>query len=251
MIYLSSPRGLGDALYLRAVVLHVLRHEKEVCVFTAWQEVFADLPVVVRPRHDAVGRDDVRTVTAYRDVVAGVPMGHSHTRSDFSAACANAGIDEPVALEINWPVRNHGLVAQIRREAGGREVLIYQPLKRTRNRDQELLTPRRESFCAFLSRRADCYRVKLGHPPYVVDDPNLPCEMDLCGKGFIYDTFDACSAGDMFFSQNCFINIMAEALGKPYVVMFARAALDSSTWVSQLTPERAVHKKHLGTAIYD
>lgn len=46
MIRLNAPKGLGDAIHVRAVVIHLLRQGELVTVFTRWPEVFADLDIL-------------------------------------------------------------------------------------------------------------------------------------------------------------------------------------------------------------
>lgn len=242
IIQIKAPRGLGDAIYLRAAVLHFLERGNQVTVFTGWPDVFDGLPVEIRDQKEA--GEDVRTMGAYASFG---PVQHDN----FTIACRQVGIWSSIQLKLDWKVRNPELLERIAHQAAGRKILIYQPLKRSRNLEQQLLTPRAEVFRRHISGYTDHFRIKLGHPPYVEDDPGLPCELDMFGKGFIFDTFDVCSIGDLFVSQPSFINVMAEALDRRFVVMFARAGLESDLWVKFVTPDREIHKKHLGKVVYD
>lgn len=245
-ILLRAPNGLGDAIYLRAIVLHFLGRGEDVTVFTKWPDVFYGLPILVKCLGEITDKTKVRYALYPQSMK--VPPG----KSDFAMWCKRVGIDEPVELRINWKIRNAGLLEQIKRDAAGRKIFVYQCSRQLRKPVSELLKPRREAFNAFIARHSDCYRIKLGHPPHVDDDPGAQCELDMFGKAFIFDTFDICTIGDEFFGQASFIGCIAEALDKPHTVMFARAALKSGDFrANTTTPERCFHKKHLATAVYD
>ena len=212
-------------------------------VFTRWQDVFAGLPIAVKCLEE-IDRTDLRSV-AYSE-----QSDDMNDRSTFARRCVGAGIKEPVALRIDWRVRNTGLLDDIRKKAGGRRVFIYQPRKAVKNDAMALLQPERGAFNTFVDGFADHFRVKLGYPPYVEDDAELPCELDLFGKGNVCDTLDVCTLGDAFFSEPSFLTCIAEALDKPAVCMFTRRAMNSDTWVRNITPTRIFHKQR-ATAVYD
>lgn len=241
--------GLGDTVYMRAVVLHLLKRGEKLKVFTRYPDMFADLPLEVAPEQTKGKQDaDVRVVgySAKERQPPGVDI--------FQRTCRNTGIAERVELRIDWKVRNTKLLDKIKRDANGRRIFVYQPLKAVNDKKpwSPLTKPRREAFVKVLERHADFYRVKLGHPPSVPEDKDMPCELDLWGRAFIFDTFDVLSIADLCFSQPSFINAAAEALDKNYICMFSRAALNSSyVRVSSTTPESLFHKKHLATAVYD
>lgn len=245
MIELMSPKGLGNTLYLRAVTLHFLERGDQVRVFSKWPDVFADLPVEVRSLSEGYTKPGVRKVLygSWHEPDVG--------ESEFDGCCKYAGISDSVELRIKWTAKNLSLLDRIRSAARGKEILVFQSPRVPRNDLQELLTPRFEAFDAYINSRTDCYRVRLGHPPYVFDDRNAQCELDLYGKGFIFDTLDVVSIADVSFSQPSFLNIAAEAMDKKFVCMFARAALNSSDWLHRVNPSLIFHKKHLGVALYD
>lgn len=246
MIALQAPNGLGDAIYLRAIVLHLLARGEEVTVFTRWPDVFSDLQVTIKGllEIDATSPPRYACYPMSRPVPAGA--------DDFTMRCRQVGIKEPVELKLGWRVRNPNLIDRIKRDAAGRRIFLYQCARAIRTPVSALLKPRREAFNAFIAKYRDCYRIKLGHPPHVADDADAPCELNLFGKAFIFDTFDVCTIGDLFFGQASFINCIAEALDKPYITMFARAALASDDYrANSATPERVFAKKHLATAVYD
>jgi hypothetical protein len=245
MIALRVPNGLGDAIYLRAIVLHLLKRGEGVAVFTKWRDVFSDLPVQIRETPEAAAHQ-VRYLHNSSD--RALPKG----MTDFAMRCRQAGIKEPVELRMDWQVRNPALLDQIKRDAAGRKILVYQCARQVRSEASALLKPRRAVFNKFIADHDDYYRIKIGHPPHVEDDQEAKCELDLFGKAFIHDSFDIGTIGDLLFGQHCFVLCMAEAMNKPYVCMFARAALKSNMpQANTTTPDRCFNKKHLATAIYD
>ncbi|MBI4291320.1 MAG: hypothetical protein HY661_07575 [Betaproteobacteria bacterium] len=246
MIALRAPNGLGDAIGLRAVVLHLLERGESVSVFTKWHDVFADLPITINPVTENTGNEDYRYMSF--PLSSAIPPG----TNDFTMRCRQLGITEPVKLQLKWKVRNHALLERIKRDARGRPIFVYQSARTIRSYASMLLAPRRQAFNKFVAKYHGHYRIKLGHPPHVPEDKDAPCELDMYGKAFILDTFDICTIADLFFGQASFITCMAEALDKPHICMFARAALRSTdTRANTTTPERALAKKHLATVVYD
>jgi len=246
LIELVGSKGLGDALYLRAAVLHLLRRKEAVKVYTKWPDVYSDLPVSIGEHGRGFTTAGVRFFTS-SVYLSDPPPGVD----EFTFCCRNAGIEDTVEWRIDWKVRNHALLDRIKRAAGDRKIFIYQPLKVPRNGDQEALTPNPESFNKVIVAHRDYYRIKLGHPPFVMNDQDLPFELDMFGKGFIFDTLDICTIGDLFFGQPCFVPQVAAALGRPSICMFSRRASISDRWIRRVNPEWCVHKKELTKVMYD
>lgn len=246
MIRLTAPKGLGDAIMLRAIVLHLLKAKEEVTVFTKWPDVFNDLPVFIKPLSEWEQYPDV--LHASTNGRQEIPEGSS----DFIERCKNAGISEPVEFNLDWTVKNHQLVEQIRKEANGRKIFIYQPLKAVHNEKQKILSPNTSAYRKIIEEYSDCYRIKLGHPPFVDENNDLPCELDLFGKAFIKDSFDVGTIGDVFFGESCFVIQMGEALNKPCILMRSVRAIREDTWLNRYhDPNRVFTRKHLVTTVYD
>lgn len=243
MKQLNASKGLGDALYLRAIVLHLLGKGEKLEVFTGWPDIFSDLPVTVKPYSAATGDEDWHHAK---------PCLHCRIVTDmdsFSMACQQAGISEPVELRVDWKVRNPAIVARVKREAGARKILVYQPLKKAVNQNQELARPQQDAFLNALDARADYFRVKLGHPNL---DNAGACELDLFGKTSVTDAIDIATAADLFFGEPCYLFILAQALKKPSVVMFSGRGADSGRHrITNFSPARLFPKPDLTTAIYD
>lgn len=249
-MHLDSPKGLGDALYLRAVVLHLLERGHQVTVYSRWPAVFADLPISVGPRDEK------------RDAVVGLrhvtfPMGHAlpdGATSQFDACCRFAGLTEPVALRMNWRARNPERLRQIQAAARGRPILVYQSSRVPKNPEQQALRPRREAFNAFLHGKGKQYfRIRLGHPPYIEDDPDAPRDLDLYGRTSIHEAFDIGTIGDLFFGEHGFVPMMGEALDKPCTFMFSRESQRSTEFprLRNFNAARMIHNKHRGAGVFD
>jgi len=245
VIYLNSSKGLGDAIYLRAATLYLLERGESVTVFTRWPDVFSGLPVAIRPVGEREGRLDLCQFAC--------SLGRLNLEnfSNFSACCKKARFEKTIELRIDWSVRNKALVDRVVREAKGRKVFVYQPVKTPHNDLQALATPHRDAYNRVVVEHGEYFRVRLGMPPYVEEDRGAPCEMDLFGRASISDAFDIATVGDLFFGQHCYIPMLAEAMDKRFVCMFSRRALGSVEKIRNFRPDRLIHKKHLGTVVYD
>lgn len=246
MFRLNTSKGLGDAICMRAVAFHLVCRGESVEVFTPWPEVFRDLRVTVRPQSAIDDDAELRHVAP-----CVCRIEHVQALDYFTNACQRAGVpDAPLAM--GWGVTNRGLVADIRRRAAGRTILVYQPVKRAHSPDQALVRPRREAFNARVADMGDCYRIKIGNPAFVPDDPDAACELDLFGRTTVAEAFDVVSAADRVFSEPCFLVLAAQAMDKPTVCMFSRRALASGNHrVSNIRPRRIFNKPHLCTAVWD
>lgn len=243
---LNAPKGLGDAIYLRAIVLHLLKRGDDPTVFTRWPGVFADLPIKVKSVEDVTGQEDLRH--AMYCLFCRVPAVKA--LDQFALACLQAGILEPVQLRIDWPVKNRALLDDVRKRANGRRVLMFQPVKKA-NKEQEALRPKRDAFSRYVAERNE-FRVKVGSPSHIMEGDTSPCDLDLTGKTTVQDVFDLASAVDVVFCEPCFLLPLAESMDKPVVCMFSRRGFASKVErVYNVTPERLFHKKHLATAVYD
>lgn len=248
-IALDSPRGLGDAVQLRAVVMHLLERGHAVTAYSQWPDVFTDLTgVTVLP----IGEPRDHSATRHFQYPLAAPLNGAS--SQFEAACHAAGISEPVDLRLGWAPRQTKLVRHVRLMAAKRPILFYQPSRVTPGPEQQAMRPRREAFNEFVRSRAGKYfRVRLGQAPYIDNDPQAPFDLDLFGRTSIHDAFDLGAIGDLFFGEHSFIPMLGEALDKRFVVMFSRESQGSKTFprVRNFNPARMIHKKHLGTGVFD
>lgn len=248
LIEINAPRGLGDAIYLRAVVLHLIGKGEKVKVYTLWPDVFRDLPIEVGDVNAIPDFDNLHHVTACLYCQAPAIQ----LLDKFTLACLQAGIAEPVEFKIDWRCRNTKLVDDVRSRAGGRPIMVYQPLKKAKNALQKMARPDAGPVHRFVANSADHFRVKVGHPAFTDDSPELGCELDLYGKLSVGDVFDVVSGCDTVFGESCFVPVLAEAMDKPLVCMFARRAMESKNKALRgASPARLFKKPHLVRAVYD
>lgn len=251
MIELVAPKGLGDAIYLRAIVFHVLGNlHGEVTVYTPWPQVFADLRVTVRGMAEIDQATDLRPVAYSRKSTDTVER---NSLDQFRRACLKAGFTDTISLRMFWRVRNTALLDNIRKQAKGRRIFIYQPVKASDNPNQELLRPDVATFNAFVDKYKGCFRIKLGDPGFLpAAARDAPCDLDLVGKTSVQDVFDIASIADVIFCEPCYLVVLAEAMDKPFTCMFAKRGLASEVGsVSDVNPQRIFNKPHLATAVYD
>ncbi len=242
MFDLIAAKGLGDALYLRALALHLTECGEAVRVFTGWPEAFSDLPITVKALCDRTGEEDIR----HCQYCLHCRLPEVRKGSMFEMACRQAGVFEDVALRMRWEVKNTALVKQVKRAAAGRPIMVYQPLKPAAGHEQKAMQPRADSFRRYVFK-SDCFRVKLG----ILDD-DVSSDMNLVGHTSVADAFDVVSAADLVFGEPCYLITLAQAMDKRYVCMFSnrsKTALQSR--VREMTPARFFHKPDLGTALYD
>lgn len=245
MIQLKAAAGLGDAIYLRAIALHLAGRGKDVEIFTPWRDVFSDLPVRVRSYSEITGDED------WNNAKACLHCRILDAPDVFSMACLQAGVMGPVPFRLDWKVRNVELVARVKREAAGRKILMFQPLKVARNLNEQLSRPNPAAYAEAIEAREDHFRVMVGHPRFV-QDMNLPHELNLMGQTSVADLFDIATAADTFFGEPSYIPTLADALGKPHTCMFSRRAIESGrTHIRNLKPDRLFHRPHLATVLYD
>lgn len=248
-VKLASPKGLGDAIYLRAIALHLIENGLTVQVFTPWPVVFKGLPVSTVPVDTMTHADDVRHAMACYHCRNPAVMA----MDQFTRLCLQAGLGRTVDLRINWTTVNHELVEQVTAAAAGKPILLYQPEKASGNPDEKLLRPRRDAFERFIADQTDYFRVRIGHPRYTLDQ-DLPREIDLYGKTSIRDVFDLAAHCDRIFGEAaCYLPILAQALDKPFTAMFSRRGMDAQhrkrVWA--IRPGLVFHKTNLATAVFD
>jgi len=245
MIHIRAANGLGDALQLRAAVLHLLKGGESITVYTRWPEVFRCLRVQIKCIAQA------ETVEGMRHFAYALSRPLRDGADRFIGMCEFAGIFEPVELRIDWKVKNQALLDRVKRSAAGRKLLLYQPQRIARTEEQELLCPRDEALDTYLRSRSDCFRVKMGHPDFVQPGVKYQSELDLMGRLAVTDAIDLAHAADEFCGEHCYLTTMAEALDKPVTCIYSARSLRSETRAKNHAPERLFHKRLLATVLYD
>ena len=249
MIAWVSPKGLGDAIYLRAIVLHHLGQPQT--VFTMWEDVFSNMrDVKVMPLSDVALEHDYNLRYAFYCLHCNMP--ELKNLSQFEMMCRQGGITESVELKIDWGVRNEALVKSVRDAAAGRPIMLVQVPKRPGNIEQKLIRPNTAAFVSAVRERDRFFRVIVGNRHFCDDIEECPRELDLLDKTSVTDILDLATAADTFLSDPCYLVVLAQAIGKPFECMFSADGLRSNyPKISGVTPERLFHRGSKGKALYD
>lgn len=249
MIKINSPRGLGDAIHVRAIVLHLLSLGETVMVFTRWPDVFADIKglTVLPAERVSEHRDAFGARVCFQCLIPSV-----RELSQFRSACLQSGILDPIALDIRWRVRSPALLYKTRQKANGRPVLLFQPLKRAGNVDEEERRPDPGAFRRLVAGFDGHFKIKIGHPDFAEDDAGLATDLDLFGRTSISEAIDLATLADAICAEPSFLGIVAQAFDKPFSCLFSTRALTSDVKkVAGATPTRIFHRPDLCTAVYD
>lgn len=236
MTIIRAGSGLGDSLYLRAIVEYLVRKDRgPVIALSDYPEVFIGSGASVEAFRRHKPLDMVAHYVTRKGLLA---------TSQFADMCIHAGIPPYyVPLEFTWEVRNRPLVDNLRTKARGRPIVLVHggraPMARTDGFGAELL-PRREAFEAVLEDLRDCYLVRVGKGAALY---RLPVDVDLSDSTSVSDIMDLGASCDGAVSQCCFMIPLAEGFGKPLLTLWASAGLNSSTlYVRQIVPEKILSK---------
>lgn len=227
-----SGSGLGDSLYLRPIVEHLLAQGKQVTAASNYPDVFMGTPAKVEPfRRERV------------DLVAHYVGGKENPRTTlWEDMCAHARLPG-VPLRFEWTVRNTPLLKVLRKKAAGRPLLVVhggrEPMGR-RDRFGIELMPERAAFCEVLGALSGCYTVRVGAGNEMY---SLPSSRDLTNQTSVSDLLDIAAACDGIVAQCSFAVPMAEALGKPLLAVWASKGLLSVTpFIRTVTPAKILSK---------
>lgn len=223
--------GLGDSLYVRPIVQHLLHRGQRVTVATDYPGVFSGLDVNLE-----------RFNRTNMDIVAHYVTGKADPRTtQWQDICRSARLDVPLRFE--WSVLNASLIADLRQRAGDRPVVLVHggraPMGRTDGFAHELL-PCQRAFEAVLGALSDCFLVGIGNarPLY-----RLPVHTDLNGGTSVADLMDLASACDGLVAQCSFAVPLAEGFDKPLLAVWSAGGLTSGTpYISQITPQKVLSK---------
>lgn len=244
MIAIRSGMGLGDSLYLQAVVRHLaLRgHMVEAC--SAWPDVFRPLRkkgVTVSPfRRDRIDR------------LAHYALRKHEPTDQFVDCCLQAGIGEPVDLRLDWTAADAGLIATVK--ASGKPVVLVamprEPMDRKDGYGRDLLPERRAVQAAIAALRAAgavTVQVGKGAPLYRLDG----IDIDYAGATSVCDLIDLASACDAMLGYVSFFVPLAESLDKPALFVWSRRGTQSKTdYIRLITPAKILHKRS-SRAVFD
>jgi thiol-disulfide isomerase/thioredoxin len=228
-------RGLGDSIYLHAVVRHMLKRGG------LKMRVKSDYPDVFLPLGDRV---EVVPFDRRVDIVAhySVRKGIEGT-TQFQDCCLAAGIHEPVEFRVDWTVTNQSLVDSMR--SSGRPVLVVQlprtPMGRTDGFGASLL-PDCRAIQRLINEAKETHtvvQIGAGVPLYRFSG----IDVDLANKTTVAELFDVVSAADRCLGYVSFLVPMAEVLDKPATFVWsARGLKDGQLFVRRITPKKILHK---------
>lgn len=235
---IRGGRGLGDSLYLQAVVRHLVETTDQP------YEVASDFPDVFAP----LGRK-VRVVPFYRvglNIIAHYVARKSIAgTTQFEDMCLAAGIRKPVDLRLDWQPRDPAGVEHLL--AAGKPVVCVQlprsPMGRTDGFGEEILPNcvAIQHALEALKARATVVQIGSGRPLYAFREV---IDFDLANKTSLSQLLDVASIASAFIGYPSFIVPLAECFNRRSLIVWSQRGLKSSTaFVRQITPEKLLHKK--------
>lgn len=221
--------GLGDALYVRPIAEHFVRAGDRVVVCTNYPDVFIGSGAAV----DAFSRQKIDVLAHYASRKADT------TTNQWEDVCISARVP-PMPLRFAWTVQNARLVEEVTTRAAGRPIVLvhagYVPMGRTDGFGAELL-PEREAVETTLQALQDVLLVRIGKDPVYP----LRCELDLQGRTSITDLLDLASICHGAVGQCSYIIPLAEAAGKPLLIVWASRGLTAhQPFVRAITPKKVL-----------
>lgn len=234
---IRAGSGLGDAIYLRSIVVRFLEQGHLLEVLSDYPDVFAGLPV----KTNEFSRARI-------DIIAHYTSRKSQPSStQFQDMCASALVAWPVPLHIDWETRNAGLLRDVRSLAGERKVMLMHggraPMARTDGFGAELL-PRAEVMNLALeavASRGNWFLVQVGQGKQVYP---LRCDLDLQNQTSVTDLFDLAQFCDAVLSPCCFMVPLAESFSKKILAIWSAAGLSSmQSFISSVTPAKVLERR--------
>jgi hypothetical protein len=234
--------GLGDSLYVQAIVRHLLKQGRDdLIVGTNYPEVFSQLDVETRPLIKAIGK-----IVAHYTSRKGVPG-----TSQFEDCCIRAGIEGPVELVLDWKPVNKVLISKLK--SHGRPILLVSMPRSPMGRDDGFaheLMPKKEAYQAVLDMlKPHFLLVQVGSGKAMFNLQGI--DVDLADKTTVSDLIDIASVSDGLFGTCSFLIPLAESLDKPGLFLWSRRGLNSkNVFIRTITPEKVLHK-HTSLAVID
>jgi hypothetical protein len=215
---IRGPRGLGDSIYLRPIVDHLLARGEALRLFCDYPDIFRGAAVDLKPF----------TRQPRADIVAHYVNGKDTPGTNqFQDMCLAAGIKEQIPQRFDWAVTNHTLADDVRALAGRRRVILVHggciPMDRTDGFGAELL-PQEAAFRAVLEQLVDedCFLVRIGRKGKGGGARYVPrADIDLYDRTSVSDLLDLAATCDGAVGQVSYVIPLAEAFGKPLLVVWA------------------------------
>lgn len=231
--------GLGDAIYVQSIARHLADrgHAVEAC---------SDYPDVFRPLAGRVAvspfrRDRIDRLAHY--------AGRRERRetTQFEDCCIQAGIREPVRLDLGWSETDVALTARLR--ARGRPIVVVaMPRAPFGDRPDRYGIELLPDF-AVMQRAIDMLAgeaciVQVGAGRRLHGFANIG--VDLAGQTSVGQLLDVVSAADAVIGYVSFLIPLAEALGKPALFVWSRRGLRATDrLISTITPEKILTRSSL------
>lgn len=221
-------RGLGDALYVRAVA-EKLKQKGPVTALTDYADVFIGSGIKVAP---------------FQRNGAGIVAHYVHSRANedttqWQDVCRSAGIN--AELRFSWKVQNAGLVRSVREKARGRAVVLVHGGREPMDRKDGFglaLMPKQEAFDAVLRSMRGCFLVQIGKAEQIYP---LACDLDLNGQTTVSDVLDLAWDCDAVITQCGFPIPLAECFDKPLLAVWGAAHKTSNhVFIRQTTPQKVL-----------
>jgi hypothetical protein len=231
-------RGLGDSLYLQAVVRHLIKTTPESFV------VRSDYPDVFRPLKHRV---DVTPFSRVVDLCAHYAARKSVVgTTQFEDCLYGVGLLEKkaeVELRIDWEITDRGLPWDL--GLYGRPIVLVQlpraPMGRTDGFGKELLPDCRVIQQAIdrVRDRALIVQIGSGVPLFKFDH----IDVDLANKTSVAQLLDVASVASGFIGYVSFMVPLAESFGKPALFVWsARGLRGSHQFIRQITPKKVLQR---------
>lgn len=228
-------RGLGDSIYLYAVVRHLVAKGIRLEVCSDWPDVFRALAgkVSVVP----FTRANVKYLAHYASRKA-------QKTKQFEDCCINAGITEPVDLVLDWSPVNMALVERLR--GVGKPVIYVQlpraPMGRTDGFGREILPDCRRIQAVIDRIGSRAYFVQVGKGKPLFDFTGI--DLDLANQTTVSDVIDIGYASDAFLGYCSYMVALAEALNKPELVVWSRKGLKAiDQYIARITPQKILQRE--------
>lgn len=220
-------RGLGDAIYVRAIIDHVIDLGTHVTVLTDYPELYQGYGALTRP-FERIKVDICAHYVGHKDRVG---------TTQWQDVCSASGAPLDLALKFKWRVTNHKMISGLRAQANGRPIVLVHggrtPMGRADGFGIELM-PTAEAFATVLDELRGCLLVQVGKAVQLYP---IKSEIDLNGSTTVTDLIDLGASCDGIVAQCSFAVPLAEAFDKPLLAVWGSRIPESrERFVRQTTP---------------
>ena len=232
MIRIRCGRGIGDSLYLRPIVDHLVSTGERVTALSDYPDIFIGSGATVEPFS--------RKPYAANRVANYTHRMHDQTTTQWQDILRSAQIPD-IPLRFSWSIKNVALIAGLKAKAAGRPIIVVhggrEPMARNDKYGRDLM-PTRESFEAAIAALDDCFTVRIGNAPHLYD---LLVSLDLQGSTTVSDLLDIAWACDGVIAQCSFAIPLAECFAKPLLAIWAARGLRSATaYIRTVSPAKVL-----------